>query len=136
MPGRSPDGAVRVPTLRVVPDQDDGWNGRLDERAPAGQAERLPLRLVENGPPLLIAGADPVRRAALLNELMDTMPEGTAFAQASTLSEVLEHAPWSRMVILSGELDDAPASSLRSVLGQRHPRLPLVTLYPELPDAR
>jgi len=50
--------------------------------------------------------------------------------------EVLAHAPSSRIVILSGELDDAPAESLMHTLGHRHPGLPVVSLGPPSPAER
>jgi DNA-binding NtrC family response regulator len=85
---------------------------------------------VRNPQPLLVAGADSARRRALLDDLLDTMPEGTSFEEASTLSEVLERAPMSRIVVLSGGLEDASAKSLMRVLGQRHPTLPIITMDP------
>jgi hypothetical protein len=129
MPAISPDSDVRASEIRIT-------RGGATMPAPLRQpdpdrprAGRPALRLVEQqAPPLLIAGADAARRGALLQELSSTMPEGTAFAQASTLAEVLEHAPESRMVILSGGLDDASARSLMRVLGQRHPTLPVVSV--------
>ena len=67
---------------------------------------------------------------ALLDDLIETMPRGTCFEQASVLSEVLELAPTSRMVILSGGLEDASARSLMAILSQRHPTLPIVNMDP------
>jgi DNA-binding NtrC family response regulator len=89
---------------------------------------RPPLRIVKQAASVLVAGADAGRRAALLGELANTMPDGTAFAEASTLSEVLEQAPRARMVILSGWLEDGSPLSLTRALGQRHPTLPVITV--------
>jgi hypothetical protein len=111
-------------TLRLLPTP-DAERSYVLERPTAG---RPPLRLVEERSPLLIAGADPLRRAVLLQELTETMPVGTDFEQAGTLAEVLERAPSSRMVILSGPLDDTSQAALKSRLSRRHPRLPLVML--------
>lgn len=77
---------------------------------------------------VLIAGADPIRRAALLDELSRSMPSDTPFTEASAISEVLERASDSRMVVLSGDLDDASAETLVRLLGHRHPRLPIVSI--------
>jgi hypothetical protein len=77
---------------------------------------------------VLIAGPDPTARAAVQQELGRVLPERTPFAQAATLWEVLMQAPDSRMVILSGELEDVPADSLLHMLGRRHPGLPVVSL--------
>jgi DNA-binding NtrC family response regulator len=76
----------------------------------------------------MIVGADPARRAALRDQLTHTMPTGTLFEELSTLSQVLDRAPLSRMVILSGRLEDISARSLMRMLSQRYPRLPVVSL--------
>jgi hypothetical protein len=86
------------------------------------------LRLLHNPSHVLIVGADPVQRASLLDQLARSMPAHTPFTEASAISEVLESAPASRMVVLSGDLDDAPAESLMRLLGHRHPRLPIVSI--------
>jgi hypothetical protein len=86
------------------------------------------LRLMHNPSHVLIAGADPVQRASLLDQLARSMPPHTPFTEASAISDVLENAPASRMVVLSGDLDDAPAASLVRLLGHRHPRLPIVSM--------
>jgi hypothetical protein len=127
MPGSLQDSDVRAPSLRALesPERDESF---AERRRIGSREERPALRLVDTGSSLLIAGADPGRRAALLAELAQTMPEGTCFEQATTLPEVLEHAPSSRMVILSGGLEDASARSLMRVLGQRHPRLPVISV--------
>jgi len=82
----------------------------------------------ERDQPILVAGRDSTRRAILLDELIETMPRSTTFEVAGAFSEVLEHAPASRMVILSGDLPDVSAESFASVLGRRHPRLPVIRL--------
>jgi hypothetical protein len=85
------------------------------------------LRLLHNSH-VLIAGGDPLRRASLLDELARSMPSDTPFTEASAISDVLERAPGSRMVVLSGDLDDASAETLVRLLGHRHPRLPIVSI--------
>jgi hypothetical protein len=62
------------------------------------------------------------------------MPEGTVFDELSTLGEVLERAPGSRMVILNGGLEDVSARSLMRILAQRHPSLPVISVDPSDPD--
>jgi len=86
------------------------------------------LRLVEERPCILLAGADPARRAALREELAQTLPASTPFEEAGEVAEVLEHAPSSGIVMLTGDLEDTSAESLMHMLGQRHPRLPVVAL--------
>jgi hypothetical protein len=87
-----------------------------------------PLHLVDDPPCILVAGADATQRAALLQELAKTLSAGTLFAEAGAISEVLEHAPTSRIVMLTGDLKDASVESLMRLLVHRHPRLPVVTL--------
>jgi hypothetical protein len=74
----------------------------------------------------LIAGSDAGQRAALLDELTQTLPASTVFAEADAICGVLEHAPRSRMAIITGDLDDAPAESLMHMLTHRHPALPVL----------
>jgi hypothetical protein len=112
---------------------DGSWRGQ-GSRAGKESATRPALNLLRGGAPLLIAGADRARTSVLLAELSSTMPEGTVFEQASTLMEVLEHVPGSRMVILSGALEDASTRSLMRVVGQRHPTLPIINMDPNAPD--
>ena len=100
------------------------------EELPRAGEGRPALHIVNGGRPLLVAGADSARRGALLEDLIETMPEDTCFEQASQLSEVLELAPTSRMVILSGGLEDASARALMGILGQRHPTLPIINMDP------
>jgi hypothetical protein len=89
----------------------------------------------EQPAPVLLAGADACRRAILRAELSATLPARTPFTEADGVSELIERAPASRMVILAGDLDDAPAESLMRLLGQRHPRLPVVSIEASLPAA-
>jgi DNA-binding NarL/FixJ family response regulator len=77
---------------------------------------------------VVIADSSAARRAALLDELTQTMPEGTIFKEAGTVSEMLEHARDSRMVILGGALGEIPASSLIRILSERYPGLHVVNL--------
>jgi hypothetical protein len=77
---------------------------------------------------VLIAGADVATRAKVRRELGESMPAGTHFEELGTFWELLARAPSSRMVILSGDLDDFPAESLLRSLGYRFPDLPVVSL--------
>jgi hypothetical protein len=78
----------------------------------------------------VVAAADGARRASLLDELTQTMPEGTTFVEASTVVQVLAYAGASRMVVIGGALEEAPAASLRRMLARRYPRLHVVVLEP------
>jgi hypothetical protein len=78
--------------------------------------------------PVLIAGRDTTRRASMIDELKRAMPHGTKFVHASAFWEVLVHAGSSRMVILSGDLDEVPTESLMRMLSHRYPSLPVVAL--------
>jgi hypothetical protein len=134
MPGINPGTDARVPALRVLPYEGGGPITLSDRRAARAREERPSLRLVDERSPILVAGSDTPRRAALLDDLTETLPEGTCFEEVSTLGEVLERAPASRMVILNDALDDVSAAALMRILSLRHPRLPVITLDPAAPD--
>jgi hypothetical protein len=85
---------------------------------------------------VLIAGHDPARRADVLDRLARTLPESTHFEQVTSIWEVLVQAPSSRMVIISGELDDGSPESLRHTLSRRHPDLPVVSIASREPATR
>jgi hypothetical protein len=77
---------------------------------------------------ILVAGADPARRATVLRNLSEALPEETQFGEAEAAWEVLEQAPSSGVVMLAGDLDEATAESVMNVLGHRYPSLPVVAL--------
>ncbi len=77
---------------------------------------------------ILIAGADPERRAAVLADLTEALPADTKFGEAGAAWEVLDQAPSSGVVMLAGDLHEVTAESLMHVLGHRHPSLPVVAL--------
>jgi hypothetical protein len=77
---------------------------------------------------ILVAGSDPDRRAAVLRDLSEALPDGTQFGEAGAAWEVLEQASSSGVVMLAGDLDEVTAESLMNVLGHRHPSLPVVAL--------
>jgi len=87
----------------------------------------------EDSSPVLVAGPNSAQRAAVVDELTQSMAPSTTFEEAGALWEVLAWASASRMVILSGDLDDVPAESLMHMLGQRHPGLPVVSLEVQAP---
>jgi len=128
-PTRSPTrtrARSRAPALRLLP--------ALSPTHPRAQPEPLrghdvppPALCVIDGPArILLAGADAGERAALLDELTQTLSASTVFAQAHAVCEVLEHAPDSRMAIITGDLDDASTESLMQMLAHRHPELPVL----------
>lgn len=84
------------------------------------------LRVIDGPTRVLIAGSDAGQRTALLDELTQMLPASTVFAEADAICGVLEHAPRSRMAIITGDLDDAPAESLMHMLTHRHPALPVL----------
>jgi hypothetical protein len=127
-----------APTLQFVP----AWRGAFD----AAEAEQWTtaddtspaLRLVHepttaDASCVLVAGGDETQRAAVLDELTQTMPPSTVFEEAGAFCQVLERAPSSRIVVLSGELDDIDAESLMQRLAHRHPGLPVVSLNAPVP---
>ena len=79
-------------------------------------------------PPILLAGADTGERETVLAELTETLPDGTAFVEATAVWEVLARAPECSVVILSGELVDGSADALVETLRRGYPHLPVVRL--------
>ena len=105
---RSPVERPAAPALRLLQGQ------RPAHPEPLRRHARLPTCAAGlDGPAcVLLAGSDAGRRAALLDELAQTLPASTVFAEADAVCDVLEHAPDSRMAFITGDLDDAPAESL------------------------
>jgi hypothetical protein len=77
---------------------------------------------------ILVAGANPERRAAVRHDLTESLPANTQVDEACAISEVFERAPSSSVVMLAGDLGEISAESLMHVLGERHPSLPVVAL--------
>jgi hypothetical protein len=107
-------------------------DGRSEGSAPSGEPSDAEP---SSTPPVLIAGGDPQRRAELRRELAD-LPGETRFEELDTAWELLVRAPASRAVILSGDLDEAPAESLLHTLAHRHPDLPVVSFTEPSPTDR
>jgi len=76
---------------------------------------------------ILLGGADSDRRRELRTELRSTLSASTQFIEATAAWEVLQQAPLSRMVMLTGDLDDICTESLTRLLARRHPGLPVLT---------
>jgi hypothetical protein len=123
---------TRVPALRLLPDPTSPTHStgepRTSPESPLQGADTHPpaLRVIAGPSRILVAGADAVRRATLLDELGQTLPESTVFEQADAVCEALEHASGSRMAFIAGDLDDASAESLLQTLAHRHPELPVL----------
>ncbi len=105
---------TRRPALRAVPDGSGG-------SAPGNLA------------PVLLAGADADARALLRAEFGATLPPRTRWVEADDVASVLELAAHSRMAILAGDLEDSDADSLISLLGRRHPELPMICVDAPMP---
>jgi len=88
------------------------------------------------GARVVVADGDAPRRAALLDELTQKMPERTRFAEASTAAQALELAGDSRMVIIGGAVQGASASALADILARRYPRLHVLDLASSRHGAR
>lgn len=112
------------PALRIA--------GRADQAQASGPGHQVGEHTRERraisgeAAPVLLAGADARGRARLRSELGATLPARTRFCEAGEVTEVLEQAPGSRLVILTGDLEGANAESLVRMLGRRHPQLPVV----------
>jgi DNA-binding NarL/FixJ family response regulator len=105
----------------VVREPDTGADGA------AGSA-RAQLDLVGTGARVVVADGDAPRRAALLDELTQRLPERTRFVEASSVVQALELARGSRMVVIGGAVQGASASSLARSLARRHPDVHVVDL--------
>ena len=73
---------------------------------------------------ILVAGADPAQRAAVLHDLSESLPEGAQLGEAGAVSEVLERAPASSVVMFAGDLDEVSAESLMQHARQPPPQPP------------
>jgi DNA-binding NtrC family response regulator len=93
----------------------------------AKRVSRAPLRAPRPSR-ILVAGADPRQRAAVLQDLSEALPANTQIGEAGAAWEVLEQAPSSSVVMLAGDLGEVSAESLMQVLGSRHPSLPVIAL--------
>ncbi len=107
----------------------DSKRARAHDHAGEPSAAAAPEReLAPPDAPVLVAGREAAGRAVMIEEFERTMAPGTRFVHASALWEVLVLASSSRMVILSGDLDEVPTASLMRMLGHRYPALPVVAL--------
>ncbi len=118
---------VRRPSLRLLhggrePGAEQALVDGDESGAPAQPGE------AEQRTRILVVGADADRRASLRKELTSTLPPSTRFEEAGEVWEVLEHAPCSGVVMLTGDLEDVSAESLMNLLGDRYPKLPVVAL--------
>ena len=86
------------------------------------------LALGSRGARVVVADGDGPRRAALLDELTQKMPERTSFVEAATVAQALELARDSRMVVIGGAVQGASASALARSLQRRYPDLHVVDL--------
>lgn len=124
------------PVLRVLgghAEQSERRTDSFDMPAPTRPTLRIVASESSEAAPVLLAGADAHRRAILRAEFGATLPARTRFSEADDISEVLERAQCSRMVILAGDLEDVDAESLMRLLGRRHPRLPVICVEESMP---
>ncbi len=94
----------------------------------AAGGARGELGIVGVGARVVVADGDAPRRAALLDELTQRLPERTRFVEASSIAQALELARGSRMVVIGGPVQGASASSLARSLARRHPDVHVVDL--------
>lgn len=116
--------APRARHLRLVDDTDRPGQDRLLE----DPWSRWTSRPRKTHSCVLVAGADQSRRAKLRQELSRTLAPGTVFVEISEAWELVQQAPGSRMVMLTGDLHEASAESITRVLGRRYPDLPVLRL--------
>jgi hypothetical protein len=123
------DGPVEASHTRSEPVQAQSESAQAQKSAQAQRgSEQAQSQTRAERSRILIAGADPERRAAVRADLTEALPAETQFGEAAAAWEVLEQAPSSGVVMLAGDLDEVTAESLMNVLGHRHPSLPVVAL--------
>ena len=126
---RQLDAGAGAPRLRLRAKGTAPAGARAESDADARRSGRGATQNgVEARPPVLIAGGDAATRAQVRDELAAVMPGGTRFEELATLWQLLARAAESRVVVLSGDLDDVPAETLLHTLAHRHPDLPVVTI--------
>jgi hypothetical protein len=74
----------------------------------------------------VLAGGDSATRAAVRQELLRSEPRALVF-EADDVWELLQLAPRASLVVLAGDLQDAPAAALVRLLGHRHPELNVIS---------
>ncbi|HUA75350.1 MAG TPA: hypothetical protein VL988_11380 [Solirubrobacteraceae bacterium] len=125
-------GLRRAPRLRLLPAHQGLRTRRRATASEIRDAETRPALRLLNPPaeerPVLIAGGDAAAREAVRRDLARTISPETAIEQAGAVWEVLARAADSSIVILSGALEGLSAESLLSMLAQRHPGLPVVSV--------
>jgi len=78
-----------------------------------------------------LVGDEPVQRTTdAVDELAETLPQGTSFQEAAAPWEVLAHARESRLVVIAGGFDELQREALLHTVANRHPGLPVVSLEP------
>jgi hypothetical protein len=73
----------------------------------------------------VLAGGDTTTRAAVREELLLSEPAALVF-EADDVWELLQLAPRASLVVLAGDLQDAPAAALLRLLSHRHPDLNVI----------
>lgn len=98
----------------------------FDARAPrlsiVGQAQRV-----------VLAGGAAARRAAVHEQLADSLPRARLL-EAADVWEVLQLAPRASLVVLAGDLHDAAATAVMRLLAHRHPDLNVISLADSTAD--
>jgi hypothetical protein len=121
-----------APRLRLVSSSETPAADPIANERPITIRDARPLQALDERSPdtrsVLVVAGQAARRTAVVEELAQTMPRSTNFVEADAFWEVLALASKSRMVIISGVLDDWPVESLKSMLAHRHPELPVVSL--------
>ncbi|HEY1449839.1 MAG TPA: hypothetical protein VGF47_02725 [Solirubrobacteraceae bacterium] len=129
-------GLRQAPRLRFLPAQSASASRRppavaratADAKETSGPKLRLHKHPAQGLRPVLLAGGDVAAREAVRRDLAHSMSPSTVIEQVGAVWEVLARAAESRIVIISGRLEDVSAESLMQMLAHRHPGLPVVCL--------
>lgn len=114
--------------LRVLKNPD----GAPLEPGAAG-APRARLSLVGGRPRLVLGGDTARRRAIVRDELESSLPDALVL-EATEVWEILQLAHRAGLVVLVGDLLDAPARAVMRLLAHRHPDLNVISLADSTAD--
>lgn len=117
--------AARQP-LRAV-----GGHGGCDHPASARHLARGQLHVADGRPRVIVVGGEATHRRTVREHVRATLGDARV-CETSDLWDVLVQAPTSHLVILAGDLAEAPADELERLLGHRHPELKVLAAAGDL----
>lgn len=126
--GSEREGLAKRTHLRLVKGVQAGTPPRPASELPAIDVRPGAQDRPRDSEQVLVAGSDPSARASMLVELRSLLPAETCFVEAGETWEMIARSADSRMVVLTGDLGEASASSLLRLLARRNPALPVLVV--------